>query len=97
MATQFDNPVDLAPTPRSSRLLRWTIRILFMLLVSLVGRAILSQPDVAAQVQSGVAILENRLDQGAKSTSAPASAKGAPAVRAMPQNRVPVRRPGNSG
>ena len=80
-------------------LLRWTIRIVFMLLLSLTSRAILSDPRMDTQIETSVSQLKAWMKQDgapAEETDTGASS-GAPTVRAMPSSRVPVRRPGQSG
>lgn len=71
--------------------LRWSIRILILLLMALLGRAVTSEPRVQAQIEIGVALLKERMAQSAPAEEA-SQEPAAPVVRAMPQNRTPVHR-----
>ncbi len=74
---------------RRSRRARWIARILVMLLGSLCARALLSDPTLPDKVAAS--FIQMNADLEAERTAEQATA---PPVRAMPGDRVPVRRGG---
>lgn len=94
---------------RPPRLLRWTIRLLFTLCGVLMVLVLLSEPRVAARVGAVLDEVQTLITAPPAPPATDAAASGLrvyvdpeieeaparPAVRVMPQDRVPVRRAGN--
>lgn len=86
-----ENPQDRLRSGLGGLLLRLLIRLVYLFCLCLMGAVLLSEPRIAARVGPVINQLADRLSTQ-ETEAADIPADGAPSVRAMPADRLPVRR-----